>query len=49
VGAAGRVEDSDKLLEKLGQISRERGIEIVAVDAGYVCGKDTLFQHIVMR
>ena len=43
VGAAGRVEDSDKLLEKLGQISKERDIEIVAVDAGYVCGKD----HIV--
>lgn len=43
VGAAGKVEDSDKLLERVDQISRERGIEIVVVDAGYVCGKD----HIV--
>ena len=43
VGAAGKVGDSDKLLERVDQISKERDIEIVAVDAGYVCGKD----HIV--
>lgn len=48
VGAKGEIKDTERLLKRIDSIATKKGVEIVVIDADYVCGEDHIissYQH----
>jgi len=48
VEGAGRIEDVDRLIERLGEIGREQGCVVAAFDGRYLTGREHLAQATVL-